>query len=99
MELFIDSPHVAAHGVNADAHLLGNFFVGISVRKLIEETPLAGSQSRNRIAFRRARKVLDDPARELGRHRGAAAMKVADSVEQAGGSRSLEQVAAGPGLQ
>ena len=47
VEFFIDGPHIAAHGVNADLHAVGNFLVGITIRQLVEELPFAWRQPRD----------------------------------------------------
>src|SRR6266436_1593928 len=42
VQLLIDRPHVAAHGINADLHAVGNFLVGVALGELVEEIPFPG---------------------------------------------------------
>ena len=44
VQLFINRPHIAAHGINADFHAVGDFLVGVAVGQLVKKFLFAGGQ-------------------------------------------------------
>lgn len=48
VQFFVNCPDVTAHGINADLHAVGDFFVGVTVRQLVQKLALAGRESGQR---------------------------------------------------
>ncbi len=44
VQFFVNRPHVAAHGVNADFHPVGDFLVGVAVGQLVQKFPFGRRQ-------------------------------------------------------
>src|ERR1019366_3279098 len=69
MEFFIDRAHVAAYGVNANGHPVGDLLVGVALGELIQKVLFSRRQPRNRrFPFPRPRKILDHAPGELWGH-------------------------------
>src|ERR1700693_3109843 len=95
VQAVIDPSHVKPYGVQAHVQRLGAGFIAVPLGQQLQDLHLARREAGVRLAGRsELAERADNFARDLGRHRGAAGMQFADTVQQLGGFRFLEKVAA-----
>src|SRR5215472_4060737 len=100
MKLFVDVLQVGADRVDANGEAVGDFFGGVALREVLQDFLLA---LRETFEFGDlpglVPKGLDDPTGNLVAHRRPALLDILDSAQNVRRVRSLEQVAAGAGLE